>query len=109
VSSSAVAAGVLALLLAATAGCGEDRRQVAIFDVSPDGPTRLVLSVESCNASPRAHVDEHDDRVVVTVTADDRDDMDDCADGVVVELDEPLGDRELVDGSTGDAVTSLGG
>jgi hypothetical protein len=42
--------------------------------------------------------------VRVSVTTDDAPGGDDCADGVRVELAEPLGERELIDQTTGEAV-----
>jgi hypothetical protein len=41
--------------------------------------------------------------VTVTVTARN-DTSDDCADALIVHLDQPLGDRQLLDGVTGDLV-----
>jgi hypothetical protein len=66
---------------------------------------RLALSVAACPEGHvvRAEVDEGPD--VVTITAHtDGSYLGDCADGVTVELAEPVGERRLVDGSTGDTV-----
>jgi hypothetical protein len=68
-------------------------------------PLTLLLSVGACNAeNNRATVDETAEAVTVTVVTDDPPGGVDCADGVKVMLDEPLGVRELIDGSTGQAV-----
>ncbi len=65
---------------------------------------RLDLVLWTCNAADlSARVEETSSRVTVTVTARG-DTSDDCADGYVVMLEAPLGDRELVDGGTGAVV-----
>ncbi len=56
----------------------------------------LVLTVDSCNADVSAEVDESPSRVIVTVTARN-DTSDDCADRIVVHLNQPLGTRQLLD------------
>ncbi len=63
----------------------------------------LHLGVGSCNAQLSARIEESPSRVTVTVTATD-DTNDDCADALVIHLDEPLGERSLVDGVTGEIV-----
>jgi hypothetical protein len=62
------------------------------------------LIVGSCNADLTAEVEESPSQVTVTVTARD-DTSDDCLDGLIVHLDQPLGDRQLLDGVTGDVVS----
>ena len=62
----------------------------------------LSLDVGTCNADLTATTEESRDRVTVTVTARNNT-TDDCSD-LVVHLDRPLGDRQLVDGATGEAV-----
>ncbi len=64
-----------------------------------DGRT-LELGVGSCNAQHTVEVQESADEVRVTVTASGGD-GNDCMDGVTVVLRDTLGDRTLVDGSTG--------
>jgi hypothetical protein len=68
-----------------------------------DGRT-LKLIVGSCNADLTAEVEESPSQVTVTVTARD-DTSDDCLDGLIVHLDQPLGDRQLLDGVTRDVVS----
>ena len=63
----------------------------------------LNLIVGTCNADLTTEVDESRSQVVVTVTARN-DTSDDCLDGVIVHLDQPLGDRQLLDGVTGSRV-----
>jgi len=64
--------------------------------------TRLELNVASCNENPTAEVLESntEGRVQVTSGRWFGRNTDDCADGVVVTLSEPLGTRTVVDQST---------
>jgi hypothetical protein len=63
----------------------------------------LRLVVGSCNADLSAQIEESPSRVTVTVTARNNT-GDDCADGLVVHLDQPLGERQLLDEVTGEVV-----
>lgn len=107
---------LIVLCGAALTGCGDEsgddpaesseRRPAEIIDARLEGESTVILSIEACNAETnRATVTETEREVVVSVTTDDLvlDDM--CADGLVVDLEEPLGDRQLVDGTTGEAVS----
>ena len=59
-----------------------------------------MLTVASCNGSPRSMVAESDAEVRVTVTARvGGDNANACADGVKVVLQQPLGSRSLIDGA----------
>lgn len=63
---------------------------------------RLAVTVGSCNKSPTGEVSEDDAMVTITAFAPPPGpDRDDCADGLVFRLDEPLGDRLVVDGASG--------
>lgn len=64
----------------------------------------LSFAVDSCNQNPTAEVDEDDTTVTITAYAPPRG-GDDCADGLVVHLEQPLGDRMVFDGATGMTVT----
>lgn len=100
---------LLVLTVAAlVAGCALVPKDARILQaaVSADDPTRLELEVDSCNADVSTEVVESADEVVVTVTVRN-DTRNDCADLVVVELDEPLADRALVDGARGEPVVVL--
>jgi hypothetical protein len=68
--------------------------------------TRLELNVASCNETPTAEVVESDTEVRVQVTSGHwlGRNGGDCADGVVVTLEAPLGARTVVDQSTGQTV-----
>ncbi len=72
--------------------------------------TRIELVLASCNAALVVDVIESSDDVVVTVSDADapliRTSGEDCLDIYVVHLDEPLGGRTLVDGTT-DSVVSV--
>lgn len=69
----------------------------------------MELGVDSCDESPTAKVDESGTEVRVRVTSGRwlGRNADDCADGVVVTLKQPLGDRRVVDQSTGNVVEVL--
>lgn len=96
---------IMVTLVLVLASCAHDgREQVAIMEASSDD-NLLDMAVASCNASPSAEVDESDERVVVTVTADRRGpNGDDCADGITVRLSDSLGSRSLIDGPSGERV-----
>lgn len=92
-------------MLLAVAGC--DGRSRSVFAVYGDAAsTRLELNVASCNENPTAEVVESDTEVRVQVTSGRwfGRNADDSADGVVVTLKSPLGNRTVVDGSTGQTV-----
>lgn len=101
--AGAIAVGACVIL--ASTGC--DGRSRSVFAVYGDpASTRLELNVASCNENPTAEVVESDTEVRVQVTSGRwvGRNTDDCADGVVVTLSEPLGTRTVVDQSTGQAV-----
>lgn len=75
-----------------------------------DGATgMLTVGVNTCNASPRAAVMETDRQISITVRSDRQPlGSDDCADSIDIELDEPLGDRRVIDGASGDELVVIG-
>ena len=92
-------------MLLASTGC--DGRSRSFFAAHGDAAsTRLELNVASCNENPTAEVVESDTEVLVQVTSGRwfGRNADDCADGVAVTLNAPLGTRTVVDQSTGQAV-----
>lgn len=98
--------GVAAFL--ALMGC--DARSRSVFAAYGDAAsTRLELNVASCNENPTAEVEESDTEVRVQVTSGRwlGRNGGDCADGVVVNLKEPLGTRRVVDQTTGTVVEVL--
>lgn len=75
-----------------------------------DGATRtLTVAVNTCNATPRAAVTETDQVVSISVRSDRPPfGSDDCADSIDIELEEPLGERRVVDGTSGDELAVIG-
>ena len=93
------------MVLAATACDGRSRSVFAAY--GDPASTRLELNVASCNENPTAEVVESDTEVRVQVVTSGRwfgRNADDCADGVTVTLNAPLGTRTVVDQSTGQTV-----
>ena len=95
--SAALVAG-LALVLA---GCSANPEIREVY-LRSDGVT-LEFGVNTCNADLDAVVVESDTTAEVTITAEN-DTTDDCADSIVNTLDQPLGDRQPINGSTGDVL-----
>jgi hypothetical protein len=95
--------GLLGVLL--VAGCGADAPSIIIVYGDPES-TRLEVSVNTCNKHPVVEAEETTQEVRLTVTADEPsgDGEGDCADGDDVTLEAPLGDRIVVDDSTGEQV-----
>lgn len=94
----------IAVLLLTLVACSPGRGEVPISEARADGETSSVLElgVSSCNGDPDAEVTETPDAITVTVTADlPGSNSDDCADGMTIPLSEPLGQRKVVDGATG--------
>jgi hypothetical protein len=92
---SAALAVATALVAAA---CGWVSRSVEVLDAvaAPDGLS-LSLTVDSCGAELSTEVKEDAESVTVYVGARKGTDAE-CLDSVVVELEEPLGGRRLIDG-----------
>lgn len=93
--------GVLAVLgsVLLVAGCAFHPEISPWAGLTPDGIT-LEFGVDTCNADLEASVVESAATVEVTIIARD-DTTNDCRDMLTVVLDDPLADRELVDGATG--------
>ncbi len=93
---------VLSVLLV-VGGCGGTAAPVMEATLGQDGRS-IDLGVASCNADHAVTIEEESvDEVEVTVTATG-DDGNDCMDVVTIVLQKELGDRTLVDGSTGDVI-----
>ena len=91
-------------------GGGAWRSEVRVMEAhlpDPDRPDRLSLGVASCNGAPRASFRKTDIDVQVKVIAFSTPfhGGDDCMDGVDVYLQEPLGDRVVIDMHTGQVVS----
>lgn len=86
---------------------GTERRPVEVLSAFASGDgTTVEIGVSSCDGDPTASTDETADEVAVRVTAEVvvEGDRFECQDVVPVTLGAPLGDRRLIDGSSGTAV-----
>lgn len=95
-------------MLVLLAACATDREPAAILWANELDDGRLRIHVNTCKGGPEVtQVVETSERVEVTVVADVQDDgpRPACADGVVVELEDPLGARTLTSGVTNEPVT----
>jgi hypothetical protein len=109
------AASAWAIVPVLVAGCDapwakdpDSTTTAAILTVSGDSQsTRLEVGVNTCNKKPRVEAQESSNevRLVVTVKKVDEDAGIDCAEGVVVTLSQPLGERTVIEDATNDAVT----
>ncbi|MFN2344424.1 MAG: hypothetical protein ABR616_01745 [Dermatophilaceae bacterium] len=104
-TSRAVAAA-LVLLVGCGVGTQTERGPVSLADgqVSQVGPQELVVDVPSCNGDPEVDELVEDDgevriRVVTTMVVSG--DRDSCADSLEVALQQPLGDRDVIDAESG--------
>jgi hypothetical protein len=100
---SATVALAVALMLA---GCFGGERMISTVHGQAESP-RLELGVNSCNRNPRATVEESDTEVRISITIDEEtgNGGGDCADHAVVTLSRPLGDRSVIDASSGETLT----
>jgi hypothetical protein len=96
---------VLLTILPLAVSCAADRVPVAVLYAQEDGAT-LRISVDTCQGNPELlDVTQSASAVEVTVVSDDQPrQRPACADHVNVQLDQPLGTRKLIDGSTGEPV-----
>ena len=103
---------VVAVLVVAVAGFAVCARQnVEIFGVSlvPDsGGKVLSVDLDSCNQDSRVAVHEASDAVTLRATAKRAWGLSGgrgaCADSVRVHLRDPLGERSVVNGDTGEVI-----
>lgn len=99
---------LVVMLVASLAACSTPV-EINEAGASGDG-LRLTLGLNSCHGTYDVTVDENSEAVVITVT--DRSSPirvagDDCADAWRIELSEPLGDRPVIDGQRGVALTVI--
>jgi hypothetical protein len=86
-------------------GCSDRSEATPIIDGEYRGATQvLALTVTSCNAEVSAELVETATSVRVAVESKGGDRLADCADGIEVRLDRPLGDRRVIDDHTGKVV-----
>jgi hypothetical protein len=103
-------AAVVLIALMAASSCSRERSPSPIFDATAsDGGTTLAVMVGFCG-NVSVEVEETDVRVELSAFGS-AGRGGDCAGGDTVTLDRPLGDRLLIDTSTGDEipVTIIGG
>ena len=87
------------------------RGEVRVMHANWHSPQRLDLVVASCNRNPgvsQLRESDVDVQVKVKVDSDFRWSGGDCADIVEVRLQEPLGDRAIIDKHTGKSVSIIG-
>jgi hypothetical protein len=91
--------------LVLTVGCADRSEATPIIEGEYRGATQvLALTVTSCNAEVSAELVETATSVRVAVESKGGDRPADCADGIEVRLDRPLGDRRVIDEHTGNVV-----
>lgn len=95
-------------VLVLVAGCWQgERRAATVLEVTPDGTT-LGVVVSACHARG-LKIDVEETATEVRLSAShEGSSRDDCTDGQMVRLAEPLADRRVVDGSTGQEVRIAG-
>ena len=94
------------LFLAACSG-SEAPRIVAVYGDAAS--TRIEVGVDTCNLNPVVLAQETTSEVRLSVTADEPsgDGAEDCADSDWVRLESPLGDRVVIEDSTGEQLEVL--
>ena len=99
---------VAALILGCGPFGGADGREpvsLAGWDVAVVAGDTLELTLPSCLGQPRlTGITQDDEAVTVEVVTTVAGEGPACADVLRVELDEPLGDRQVVDATSGEAM-----
>lgn len=122
-ASSSTARGVVGVMVLAAAGAlagcqastppvptpptvPEVRPLRIVEEAHPDGPDAYLLVVQSCGADPAvSNIVESAEEVRVEVVATtEPHPNNECLDGVRLELDTPLGERQIVDMTSGDTI-----
>jgi hypothetical protein len=98
-SRALIAAGVAVWGVTFLGFAGREARIMGAA-IQPEG---ILVLVDTCNADHRVEVAENPETVIVWVFARN-DTNDDCADGFILELEDPLAGRTLIDASTGAAI-----
>ena len=82
----------------AACSSGPSRGPVALFEATLVDPTTIAFGVPSCNGEPAvARLEETSTQVRVEVVSTVHPNGDSCADSIQVELESPLGDRDVID------------
>ena len=102
---------LIAIGAAVGGGCGDGDETGApceayeIINARLSEPEVITVQVGSCNAVHRETVIDEDAEAVEVTVLVEGDRIDDCLDaGLDIELAAPLGERALIDGTTGDPV-----
>jgi hypothetical protein len=91
------------VLACGVASCGADGTRIVDAYGLPDSSS-LELSIDTCGATVKSvDVEETAEEVRISVETEGGEGPE-CLDSTVAELDEPLGDRRVVDASTGNEV-----
>jgi hypothetical protein len=94
------------------AGCAADWVNIRMATANSANATTVLLSLDTCHPSqnvvPREDVTESDTEVRVRLSMKQPSgDQDDCAGAVTMELQNPIGNRVVVDDRTGQQFTVL--
>lgn len=82
-----------------------ERRPVTPTAANLASPTELVVDVPSCNGDPVVdELEEDEEQVRIRIVTTVPDSGDDCLDGLVVTLDDPLDNRTFIDLDTGQPI-----
>ncbi|MFP4148302.1 MAG: hypothetical protein ACLFV0_02325 [Nitriliruptoraceae bacterium] len=101
---------VCLFLAVALAGCttGPQRGPVEIDGGTQVDPQTLSLNVPSCHGDPEITVlDETDTEIRIEVVSTVHTNGDDCEDVIETTLEQPLGNREVIDRTSGDSLQIL--
>lgn len=101
--SKVVAVALAGSLASTLVGCDTVPRQVRIVEVVQNAESEIGLMVDACGGDVSVDAEEGRHAVTATVTARDPS-GDDCLEVVELSLSEPLGNRVIVDGSSGAVV-----
>lgn len=105
-----VAAAASVALLTLVNGCAPiEERGVQPIAGWFNGGTLQSLMVDTCQGDPVAVVEENDQTATITVTSTKYNTGTACLDGLQVELNRPLGDRQVIDGATDKAPPGIEG
>jgi hypothetical protein len=89
---------LVAVGLFAACSSGPSRGPVNLTEAILVNPTTISFGVPSCNGEPEvSRLDETATEVRIEVVSTVYPEGDSCADSIRVELEEPLGDREVID------------
>lgn len=87
------------VLVLALAACSDDDLDLTV--IGSPGSTELEVGMDTCGADPTVTAEETSTEVRLIVDVD-AEAGNDCRDAVIVELDEELGNRIVIDDASGD-------